>query len=675
MGRGVGMKAVATLSMNIESLGYAISPPLFEALARLSKAQFSEFEGQLIQDLTKLLKGYVPYRPMYAGFPTEVMKKSRAALYVNALIHYWSGGSIMPPSEETVKRLPLARGSFLVKMLGLGDLEEFETMFTQIVGGNMAFSPQDREDIESIIAHGGHEVWRLLPETIPQRENVASVSALMLRYRGPYQEFLEQHAKTATDALRIAVALSGGDVSLASPTKFSQISRPQRRQLLSIIERSSSPLDDMVRRPETWKRFGERLHPGEFHKLFPKAYRAMKGIRQSPGGHTFRAQVESSLRTGNLPKAVSLLTTRPGELARRLDHLLRSSQSDQAEVVSAISRVADQVSTPVLLQALHHFRHRNDNAEYRVFLPKGEVGMTHCIPNNLPELEEECCQQVTGVLEQTLIQRFGQLQTLGNVFLDERLKDFCVPSGLRSASKSLRTVGRGSRLALPQCDTLRFFIWWKNGVDRTDIDLSAVLLNHNLGYEDYLTYYNLRSVSGCHSGDIVDAPEGACEFIDINISEALRRRARYVAMIVKSYTRQPYCDLPECFAGYMARTHPASGEVFEARTVQDRFDLASKSRTALPLLFDLQERVAIWCDVSTLNEPEWNNNVHTGHRGILAALWAMTNLKKMSIYDLLWLHATGRGTLVQDEKRADTVFSVAAGTQFEVERIAAEFMA
>ena len=44
---------------------------------------------------------------------------------------------------------------------------------------------------------------------------------------------------------------------------------------------------------------------------------------------------------------------------------------------------------------------------------------------------------------------------------------------------------------------------------------------------------------------------------------------RYVVTSINSFTEQPYCDLPECFAGWMARADTASGEVFEPRSVFD----------------------------------------------------------------------------------------------------------
>ena len=53
-------------------------------------------------------------------------------------------------------------------------------------------------------------------------------------------------------------------------------------------------------------------------------------------------------------------------------------------------------------------------------------------------------------------------------------------------------------------------------------------------------------------------PKGAAEFIDIDIARCLERKVRYVVMSLNSFTQQPYCDLPECFAGWMARERAPS---------------------------------------------------------------------------------------------------------------------
>ena len=214
----------------------------------------------------------------------------------------------------------------------------------------------------------------------------------------------------------------------------------------------------------------------------------------------------------------------------------------------------------------------------------------------------------------------------------------------------------------------------KNGSSRTDIDLSAVIYGPKFNFISTIAYYNLKDFGGHHSGDIVDAPNGAAEFIDIDISRTISAGGRYVVMSINSFTQQPYCDLPECFAGWMSRTKANSGEVFEARTVKDRVDVASNTRICIPAIFDLIEGNVIWADIALRNAPSWNN-VKTNLSGVSVMTRAMMSLVKLDLHTLFTLHARARGELTDDRSKAKTVFSIDEGiTPFDLPRIGAEFL-
>ena len=48
------------------------------------------------------------------------------------------------------------------------------------------------------------------------------------------------------------------------------------------------------------------------------------------------------------------------------------------------------------------------------------------------------------------------------------------------------------RLALPDCTTLRFFVWWTDGSSRTDIDLSVVFFGPDWERLGQVAYFNLK---------------------------------------------------------------------------------------------------------------------------------------------------------------------------------------
>jgi hypothetical protein len=279
---------------------------------------------------------------------------------------------------------------------------------------------------------------------------------------------------TATDVLRIAVAMSDGDVSLATPSKFGKFRRGERALLLGWIERAASRIEDMLRWKCRWIRLGERLHPGEYATRFPETAAAFDVLRNNRPARTFNHRIEQALSKTDIDAALDLLGTRPGELARRLDHLVRIGRNPQA-VVDRFAKHVEQVSTPVLLQVLTHFRHRDASESLRVFFPKGNVGNLYATERPLPQLRAELSAELAAICERTLVARFAKLPPLGTCFVDPRLKSYLVPFSQRSAAKSLRTLVRGSRLPLPDCETLRFFVWWKNSGGRVDLDLSALI--------------------------------------------------------------------------------------------------------------------------------------------------------------------------------------------------------
>jgi len=686
-GDQVSVAHVATMLKNIEALGYTFSESLFKACQQLTLEQLTEFYAQIVPILKQARGGHRAHKPMYPNFPQQVMEMSEGELYMNAILHYLTDGQLLPETEKK-ERFPLL-DNFKLTVIELGREEEFMSLFGQIAGSNASLSEQDKEDLEWYVRHFKNSVGNLLPTTVPQKENIAFIAGLLMKYTDNAAEFIGKFCRTATDILRLAVAMSNGDVSLAKASQFRNFTRTERSTLLSLVNNLKNPIEDMLRYKSRWVRLAEKLHPGDYKKLYPQAAEALATLKQK-GISTFNGRVETAISAKDIGAAVMALYQRPGEFARRLDHLLRLAQnsSEVDAIVNTFTMSAANVSTPVLLQVRQHFIDRADDSQkLRVAFPKGNLAKAYAIESELPSLEASVCKAIIAACEKKLLARFKELPSLGNVYLDENLQNYLIPFSQRSASKAMRTIVRGSKLPLPEnCKVVRFFIWWKNGIERTDIDLSATLLDENFSHKDTVSYYNLKGYGGCHSGDIVDAPKGASEFIDIDLNKALEMGVRYIVMTLHSFTQQPYCDLPECFAGWMSREKAGSGEIYDPRTVQDRVDITADTRQAIPLIIDALERRVIWCDMSLKSSPNWGyragtyginvggNNVANNLKGIALTLRSMVEMSKPNVYDLLALHAKARGKLVDDPSKAETVFSVENETPFQLETLASAYM-
>lgn len=661
---------LATFQKNIENLGFLLSDRVVEQLKLLAPTQVDAFYKRLVKELQSLVGAHRKYVPFYPKFPDQVMSMSEASLYFNAMLHYMTGFRLQsaPAARPVLDAKPKYR------VLDLGTKEDFEAIFTLLVTSKTPYSPQDKDDVKWFVTQYREHISRLLPDAIPCKENLAYLGTELLRNAPAVANILDKHIKTATDVLRLAVALSDGDVSLATACKFGKFNRKIRATMLGWLERSNSRTEDMLRWKPRWVRLGERLHPGEYATRFPLTATAFDVLRNNRKFETFNSKIEANIAACDTNAVAELLETRPGEFARRLDHLSRIAAKPQS-IATQFAAHAGSVSTPVLLQVMTHFQHRQDANKLRVFFPKGEVAKLFATETPLPQLPVALTEELAMICERTLVARFAKLPPLGNCYLDSRLKDYLVPFSQRSASKSLRTLVRGSRLPLPDCSTLRFFVWWKNGNSRVDIDLSAAMYDTNYQYISTLAYYNLKNFGAYHSGDITDAPKGAAEFIDVDRKLCVQTGVRYIVMSLSSFTQQPYCDLPECFAGWMARKVANSGEIFEPKTVVDKVDIAANAKMCLPAIFDLANGEVIWADIGLATHPRFANNVANHLSGVSLMLRSLTQLRKTNLHTLFSLHISARGQEVDTLKNAQTVFAVDTGiTPFDLDKIGAEFL-
>ena len=670
-------RCITTIMKNIEELGYTFSREVFDVLRTYSVNELTEFYLELKAALMKLKGANVVYMPMYADFPKGVMDAHFSELYINAMVHYWSDGILYPKNhrKRVNDRLPLFDET-KVKVLQLGSEADVRQIFDNICTSRTSISRTDREDIAYLFETENMK----LPDNIPHKENAAYISALYLQ-KNPLTRVsgLRKYIKTATDVLRLVTAMSDGDVSLAENTRYKSFTRRQRRMIMELLSGCPNIEGDMLRYKERWIRIGERIHPSEFdcsrYTLeYDRAINAFDKLRNNRKIETFAGKVEFDLAYGEYESALAELVKRPGELARRLDQLLRVAHKES--VIRSFASVAEKVSTPVLLQVREHFLHRAEQADVRVFFPKGSLAKCHSERNNLPDIDEKYCQEVIRICENALVKIYGQREPMGKVYLSEDYRNYVVPFSQRSASKAMKTIVRGSRLPMDsQTNAVRAFIWWTNmdkcdlesyDDGRVDIDLSAAIFDENWNYMEHVSYTNLKSAKykACHSGDIVNGGpvdgDGVSEFLDVDVDSVVRCGARYVVYQVYSFTCQTYADMPHAMFGWMERADVDSGEIYEPKTVEQKLDLTADSMVCIPVIFDCVKREFIWCDMnmslSGIHANIGGNNLESNLSGVAAVCYSMVNVKKPDLYDLIALNVMGRGVLVDNREDADIVF-------------------
>ena len=120
-----------------------------------------------------------------------------------------------------------------------------------------------------------------------------------------------------------------------------------------------------------------------------------------------------------------------------------------------------------------------------------------------------------------------------------------------------------------------------------------------------MSFTNLHDDGAVHSGDIVEAPEGATEFIDLPLEEVT---AAHVVPQVNVYSGEGFDEVAESLFGWMVRDGEQEGAPFEARTVRTRSELRGEGRIALPAVFSRtpQGWTATWMHLYLPGFPKFN---------------------------------------------------------------------
>ena len=656
-----------SLSVIAEMMQYGYMPGanLTAQLEQLSVENLASLKLEVIPLLKESVGAHVKHKPFYPNFPDQVMEMEEQTLFTNALCHYYTTGKWTP--NFTVNKRATDFESVKFKMLDVITETAIDKVFTQILSSADSISGVSKDVVEWFIDSGRSLEF---PDAIPFKENICLVAGVLLKN----DKWNSGLVKDTTDILRIATYLSDGDISLAENTRFKSLPRKIRKVLIYDLQRVAKE-EDFVMHKQKWVKLFHNLHVGEYSN---KLYGIAKKLRENIKIETFNGKLEEVMYVADIPACLKMLKTRPGIFARKIIDLLYKDIRN-TDIIDAFATVVDKVPARNLTQLWGAVKTRDDVVEKRVVFPKGNVQRAYVLRNQLARLVPSMRTKLLKVITDSLEHRFGLLEELGNVYIDPALYECPLPTGMRSASESLKEVARGTRLPFGNKGTLRFFIYWKG----EDIDLSATFHDEEFNQVERISYTNLRGsgYKAAHSGDIMSAPDGASEFIDVDIDSVLQcsKGIRYVAMNVLVYSGPTFAEHEICFAGWMTRNKVSSNEIFEPKTVQQKVDLRNASKKVMPVIFDLKERKAIWTDISIGGKSftsVHSNNVENNKASIQDMIEAFTSLdNKITLGELFEVHGKARGVIVENQEDADTVFSIDEGvTPYDVTTINADYL-
>ena len=656
----------ASLQAELMNLGFMLDAATFEAASKASRDWLVAYHEEMVAHLRLRLGADRPHQPFYRNFPTQVMEMSNLELFINAIVHYWSNGTWEPPQILRERGFAFENTDFMPLRVGTED--DLKRVFTKLVSISQSLTEKDKNTVAWLIDMYKDDLT--LPEVIPFKETLCILAA----------KGLEVPVKTPTDVLRIAVYLSGGDISLPGvpkPTvkktrlnllqwfsdhqqaaqkqakekfKFKKFSRPQRRLILRLLEKTNLDVMEMQRHLGRWMRLGEILHVGEHASQFPRCAGAFQKLRNQRKGakiRTFSALVNLALKE-DWRKGVHLLATRPGEFARRLDWMLRTL--DRGYVLDVFARVGPVVSAKVLFELYNHFGQRFKVGSPRAVLIKGVRSKMKTLPP-LPAMDVDLIQQVGNAILTIIRNRISSLPPLGKLWIDERLKQVPLPFAMRSINTAIKTYVRGTRIPFrADVKVIRPFIHWLDKDGDQDLDLSVGLYNDKLQSIGHISFTGLKDMGCCHSGDIRHRQGPCAEYVDIPLETAMSHGVRFATVHVYNYNARPMHTVKDCVFGLMEREDAIANEIFVPKTISNCMGVANEGTSVIVCIIDLMQRNYIWADIESERVLPTLENTASRSAEVLAALIHGT---KMSIHELLVLHAQLRGTLVAEPSGAD----------------------
>jgi stress response protein SCP2 len=613
-----GKAGVLTRQLDIAlmSEGFKLSKDLTEKLPSLHPAELNDLANHTLEAVRELVGSHATHNTYFKEFPKNIpdtmefwmgciadalqsdngsrVMRQLALGQVN-LLDLPKYGKYLHSYEEMAEAHDkfITAASDRITLLHAGRPRPVEVLalYHSLAGSRTPLKPEDLELLKLLADVCADDEQ---PEAFPMRENKAVVNAVRLESGSLLL------VDTLTDILRLASLVSGGDVTLEKSSKF-KMPRRTRAVLMATIEdvltQSPNKIMDVAQYAERWKRLAEYIHPHEYNA--PKAQEAFAVARGDKKAPSLASKVETAFKKKDVVGAAKILSNTPGMLARNLDRIFRQASSNEiVKLLDTVEKSLPKISGRVLLSLREHLQNRQKAQVGRIFA--NTKGTVYVSPDERGTLDERVTTEAMKLIDAEIMRRLPQL----DLILDPAIRDVALPLSSKQTANGFAVMPRGSKIPVT-LGTLRFFCYWKEAARTTDFDLSAQMLSETYELAEHIAYTNLKTYSARHSGDITSAPNGATEFIDIDLA---KMPYPFIVPQINIFSGESFGEVEESFFGFMERAKEQEGLPFEPRTVRTKSDIRDKGKVSLPLVFIREEGqwFAKWTHVYLKGQPRFN---------------------------------------------------------------------
>ena len=520
---------------------------------------------------------------VYKNFPREVLEMGKARYWVRQILMYLGA-----PNEwftEPVEARPKLDERLKLRILQPAGADAFKTIYGNLVASRAKWTDAQAMHAQHLLVATG--VDRLELSEFGFKLNGISLIAANLS--------IPHAIADATDVLRLAAAMSEQDASLRDTVRFKRFKRPERRQLLALLEQTANLAGDVGQRPELFKKLFSQLHPGDF------GFEGVKGVYDSLYRgvlQTYTGEVEAGLKAKDVT-VLAFVASRPGDFARRL-HKLHAVFGNKA--IEAFTAVVPQLNTLALVK-LRAYVSTVDGRQSLIYQPAGDWSRAQIVVNEKKPFGDAARAALLAALDKELGDR---LKTAIPEGADVDLR--AVDVKLQTNDQELAPYGRGTVFTLPE--TAKYVrsasfwkakrsgnVWYDNGWTFFGSDWETI----GACCWDATTFGGYGEVGAVFSGDPTNSKdmEGrACQMIDLNLDGLKNRGVRYAVWSVLAYSRISFADANDVLATLQWGEDASAGKLYEPSRAQMVFPLKGNGLTKYVAYLDVAERKLVYMDAN-----------------------------------------------------------------------------
>lgn len=557
-----------TVNAEINNLGFTMLP---KDIIRLASDAHPENLLKLIQEMYN----HKGYKPMYPGFPEEVLEMDEAVYRFHQLLHYFTTYGIeqltgkevsegwMPSSKYEEKEGEAERLKELT-VIELATKEEISNRIEKYI-----IQKKERWTQNEAILAGDFFAEHLIDVyEIPFKENIFVYYDFLKSKNDLYILLkLKQVCQHSGDVLDlISLCVEDMKYNHLTDKAFKTSERRLFSKLLDLY--SEKDLSENLIRAEARNKIVLNYISYNKYSRNPMNKEVVRKFRNDEL-RSWKSIVEEKIKNHS-EDTLDFIAKRPGEYFRSIRRLLSLGYSEE-EILSHIKGADLKVQT--IVSALNSL----------------------CNIHNDAKVEEKAYKETfVSIAKTLLVEALSQHKTpLSNkkVFFDKT--QYSPEHSILSIDKADEGgyIRSGLAFAVPEnVDTLREFVFWNDDSKRVDVDLHSVAFEPS-GRSVHIGWNRYYSCSGVTmSGDITTSKNSA-EYIDVDIEEAKNSNIENVTFLIDYFNGGKFNNIEKCYFGIVAAKKDSDTSLYDPKNLYFHHDLTKSNKKTLDYgVFNLTNR-------------------------------------------------------------------------------------